>query len=52
MAEPDHKAQSQTIVTVELADEPPVTESELELIETFLGDLIAELMSEVPEQTN
>jgi len=41
-----------TYVRDELDEELPVTEDELDLVEAWLRDLIAELLSEVPEEMN
>lgn len=52
MPEPKPDDRNVTCVVVELEEELPASDAELELVESFLGDLIAELLSEVPEEAN
>ena len=52
MPEPKPECCDVTPVLVDLEEELSVTEGELDLVNAWLSDLIAELLSEVPEEMN
>ena len=52
MTKPKPEKRNVTPVLVDLEQELPVTEDELDLVNAWLSDLIAELLSDVPEEAN
>jgi hypothetical protein len=50
--EPKPEPCNATRVLVDLEEQPPVTRAELDLVDAWLSDVIAELLSDVPEESN